>query len=409
MARGIVIGLAIGLATGWVLFGGDDPPRRKTREEMPAEPAKEARVEQPEAPEPDEPVRDPLPPDFPTGLSISNGPNGEKQYVMGGRRIEPRPLDGIDASLARARREKNWPEFFACLLEYAVLDTPEADRRLVDVMADSSLHLQGPFIGDRFLEALSDSGIEGIAEAARARAVVEIQEKKGSRWAGRGFLGLVAKYGDERDLAWLETLRTGRNRSREVDRALAQGAANPLAAERLSESLAGTNRLSFVPWREFAQASPEAAFRCAARMVEDGHPDPRKYRFLGTATTAGTLERARQLLAGAESDRDRLSALQAVDMFRHNELDTSGFDDVVDAPRRILQRPPTTKKEERLARSAIRAIERNRVAWTPANLDALRAAGESPNEKLAEEAREALEDIERNRAEAGGWEPERAD
>jgi len=396
----LVLGLAAGLALGWALF--HRPPESRRQAERPvAEPTP--------APEPDRaaprppPAREALPPDAPTGLDISRE-GGKPRYVMGGRAIRPRPLDEIDASMAKARSEKNWPEFFAGILELIVHDSPEADRRLVALMGDGTLRLPGPWIGERFLEGLLDSEVEGIGAAALARAKVELEEKKGSRWAGRGFLALVARFGDDEDVRWIETLATSKNRAQEVERALALGAANPTAAALLHERLLGRHDLRWTAWREFASANPAAAFGTALELLPGRGGEA--YRFLGAATRRETVERARSRLLSLTGNRDRLAAVRAVEEMRRNGLDTSGFEPLLAAPRLLIEAGLAGRAGKGDLTRAIHAIERNRVAWTDANLAALRAVAERGAAGIAKRAGKALEEIDEKRDE--GWEPERS-
>ena len=68
--------------------------------------------------------------------------------------------------------------------------------------------MRGARIGSRFYEALKDSQIDGIAQAARTRARIEREQKKDNPRAGLGFLSLVVLHGDAADHAWMESLAT---------------------------------------------------------------------------------------------------------------------------------------------------------------------------------------------------------
>jgi hypothetical protein len=129
---------------------------------------------------------------------------------------------------------------------------------------------------------------------------------------------------------------------------------------------------------------------------------------LGAATTESTLGKTHAVLGELETDRLRLGALRAVEQIRRNGLDTADFRALIDLPHRILQRTGESAAEQKLASKAIASIRNHEVAWTQANLDALRAVAQGPWKDLAKRALAALERIEREQMRQSGWEPERA-
>jgi len=415
MTRGLLLGLVIGLAVGWLLFAGDDPAPR-TGERTSAErrpPAERAANGGHDADEESDTAasRPPFAPDDQTkdhgGFTVTGDltirrTNGALHYALRGRVLHPRPLAEIDAAMTKAREEKNWPEFYAGILELVLHDSAEADGRLVAVMGDETLRLPGPWIGKRFFEGLEDSTLGTVGQAARNRAEVEIEEKSGSRWAGVGFLSLVARHGTEADLDWLETLGASRNR-KEVDRALAEGAANPAAAERMRRRLLAREDLRSSHLREFAKANPGVAFDTAAELLDRGRSGKEVFELLGRATRRDTLGRARSLLDRLDSTGERLAALKAVERMHRNDVDTSGFERLVAAPQEIIGRALAGHPDEDLD-DAVRAIQYNRIAWTEGNIAALRSLAQGDGH---DRAVKALAKIEKTLARRDGWDPER--
>ncbi|MEM8886114.1 MAG: hypothetical protein AAGD14_18765 [Planctomycetota bacterium] len=415
MIRGLAIGLLAGLGVGWVLFTSDAPRRNTTPRETASKPATpEAAAPQPQS-EPVVPMRPRFTQDTPTGLTINTNPDGSKSYQIAGQLIGPRPIAEIDANIAQARQDKNWPEFYACLLEYGVLGTKEGDERMIAILGDTILSLPGPWIGERFYECLYDTEADGILEAARARAKIELEEKAGTRWEGRGFLGLVARFGSPADFAWLDTLRAGRGRSSEIDHALMQGSANPLAAERLTQSLLKNGLPASSRWRIFVERNPEAAHACAVRLLEAdgestsiGRRDTRQnFELLFAATNESTRAQTLDVIAGLTSDAQRLAAARELRTLERNGIDLAGFESIMETPHRVLATASTDRARDRLARDAIGAISRAPPLWTAQNLAALESVRDGPNKLLSEHAAVALESIEKYRRKRSGWEPER--
>ena len=215
----LAVGICAGLLAGSVLFTGPAERGERARETEgggetaagPVSPAPPPPAEQVPA-DPTRPVR---------------------SIVFDGEAIQPAPVEELRAALAEARAASDWNAYYRALLQLGVSGTPEAEALLVEIMGDGTLRLHGTWTGKQFYSWLKDSDVPGIGEAARRRAEIEVRENVGSRWEGIGFLSLVALHADAAELDWLETLGVDKNRAMEVDRALAQGARNPLAAERL--------------------------------------------------------------------------------------------------------------------------------------------------------------------------------
>ena len=410
MGRGIVLGLAAGLLVGWLLFHQEEQARRVL---SPVAGNTAAPNAAPGNGAPTSTVaatwdREKFAPDASTGLSIRHAAS-KASYTMDGQVLTTRPLATIDRALAAARAEKNWPEFFAGILELVLHDSAEADRRLVALMADESLRLSGNSIGERFWEGLKDSSADGIAASARARARLELEDKAASRWRGRGFLSLIARYGTPDDIAWLETLADDPIRAMEVDRALALGSRNEAAAARLQQRLL-KGRTLMSPWALFARENPDKAFETAEMLLAREGREAQAYDMLGAATRPHNAQRACALFLEIQDDRSRLRAMRSVQSMYSNEVDITGLEPLMETPRAVIEAVLAGDGDADLLDLAIGVVKENEVAQTDGNLAALRALAQQATGKHAKygaRAAKALAKIEKKRAGASGWEPER--
>ncbi len=411
MGRGIVLGLAAGLLVGWLLFHQEEQARRVL---SPVAGNTAAPNAAPGSAAPKVPSvaatrdREKFAPDASTGLSIRRA-GSKPSYAMDGKVLTARPLATIDSALTAARAEKNWPEFFAGILELILHDSAEADRRLVALMADESLRLSGNSSGERFWEGLKDSSADGIAASARARTRLELEDKAASRWRGRGFLSLIARYGTPDDIAWLETLADDPRRAMEVDRALALGSRNEAAAARLQQRLL-KGRTLMSPWALFARENPDKAFETAEMLLAREGREAQAYDMLGAATRPHNAQRACALFLEIQDDRSRLRAMRSVQSMYSNEVDITGLEPLMETPRAVIEAVLAGDGDADLLDLAIGVVKENEVAQTDGNLAALRALAQQATGKHAKygaRAAKALAKIEKKRAGASGWEPER--
>jgi hypothetical protein len=406
MKQGILIGMLIGLVAGYLVAKAlDEEPVDRARE--PEAPAAEDPVDERETPEP---VEEWSPPEAvtDTGTVTMDG-----RIFLGGKLLEPKPVDELRQTLAWARQNRDWANYRKAILELGVTGTPEAQALLVEIMGDETLFMPGPWLGQIFYMSLKDSEVEGILEAARTRAEIDLVEKKGTRWEGRGWLSLVALHAGEAELDWVLSLGTSRNRWMEVDKALAEGSRNPLAAERLAERIvAGEISSSSSYMNTFAEENPNVAFRAAVdALPKVCASDPiDAFRLLGSATTAATLSEAVAVLNGLDSPQERMTAIYAVGVMHERGLDTSGLQPLLDDLRVILERAATGQVDlsnavERLRLTlAITLVEENEVTWDAPTLAALRVLAGRPHRK----ASKTLDRIEEKRTpKEQGWNPER--
>ncbi len=388
MIRGLIAGVLIGFALGWVAFHeGAHQTERRT----------ETRPQAEQRPEPEAPRIQPPRQEAAASRKRST-------IFLGSEPVVPRPMAEIDAALATARADKNWNDFYRALLELVVAASPEADRRLVSLMGDESLALYGPWIGKKFYDALHDSPVEGIGAAARKRAQMELKDKAGSRWQGVGFMSLVAQYGSDEDHAWLESLATSRNRSQEVDRAFAEGARSPAAAQRMRKRILDADLRAARHWDTFAKLAPDVAFEAARELIVRQPDNESAYRLLGEAATEESLPEVHNLLLGLTDDTARILSIRAIDQMKRRNLDVGGYETILEVPRRVLEES-LAGRETKLLSPAMAAISTYSILWDEATVSALQTLADRGNARAAAQLKKLNK--RRSRASAQKWEPDR--
>jgi hypothetical protein len=342
---------------------------------------------------------------------------GDRVIVEEGELVEARSLAELRATLAKARAEGDWDAYWQALLEVAALGTREAEALLVAVMGDPTLHLKGAKIGRSFYLWLRESRVPGILEAARARAEIETREQPDARWRGSGWLSLVALHGGPAELAWIEALGTGRNWEMEVDRALAEGARNPIAAQRLAQRIEDPNHFLWSRHLDaFALENPAAAFTAALQALPGTRTKQREelLRLLGAVTTRETLPTVRSLLGSIEGEQNRLEAVAVADRISRRGLPVEGLEEIVDLPRRVLLHdaagdlPPESQADVARLRSALNIVRSNPVTWDERTLALIKEVAERVDGELGKFAQRASVTLERGLAErVSGWSPKR--
>lgn len=414
-----IAGLAVGLGVGLVAASGLRAPAPEPRSSVAARldpaPAVPAAV----APAPAPPqtsgacdARGPLIVRYPGGgvVALDNVVIIDGGEVIG---CAPRTLTEIRRALADARAAEDWAAYYAALSELGTAGTREAEQVLVEVMGDESLRLEGYRTGKSFCGWLAESDVPGIVDAARRRAAIDIEdEPDDSRWRGIGWLALVALRGGEADLSWLESLGRGqRNTEMDVDRALAEGSANPLAVERLARRMRDPGGFRWSErFHSFAAEHPQAVLDAALEALPAVAEADDLLRMIAEATTPDTVDRTRAALLGLRLPDARLAALKAVGRMRDRGIDVSGFADLVDEPRLLLERSmsrPLDRGEAREVRNAIRAIGENPVTWGEAATGALRGFLEHEDTDVADAAKKALGRIGTGPEKGRAWKPER--
>jgi len=406
--RGVAIGILLGFALGWLLFAERSDSQKRADRAPAATPASTPTTNEHPAPTAEVPAPPPAPlPKNARGYVYTQTVGGTRRFSIDGVPIEPRPLEQVLAAMERARAEKNWPEFLRGVVQLGMLDTPVADAHLVSILADEALELKGVWTGAQFYEALKDSKVDGIAEAARLRAEIEFEKTPKTAKAGLGYLSLVALFGEGPGHAWLESLTTDGAGIVRADRAFAEGSANAVAAERMRRRYLDDGIQPAAEWVMFARENPAVAFDTAAEMIRRSPTSVDAFRLLGQSTTEETLGRAREILGSLPDDAARLMGIRAVQVMAMRKLDVGGFEELLATPRVVLEAVLSERSTAVQGRAAIATMIYCPLARTEANMAALRRVVEHGNAAIAQTAKEAVAQIERSNALAGGWEPQR--
>ncbi|UCE87479.1 MAG: hypothetical protein JSU66_07135, partial [Deltaproteobacteria bacterium] len=249
------------------------------------------------------------------------------------------------------------------------------------------------------------------------RAEIEIAKHPDSRWRGAGWLSLLALHGGAAELDWIEAQGEGRDWAMEVDRALAEGARNPAAADRLVARIADPHHFLWSPYLDaFARENPRRAFDAAAQGLQGPRTRQRDelWRMLGDATTEATLPETLALIDGLRGEGARLEALSAVERIARRGLPTAGFEPIIDLPRTILAEyaargvEPDSRADATRLREALNTLRGNPVAWNADTLALVKGLADRVDSDLARFVQKTAEKMEAGlQAEDSGWQPER--
>jgi hypothetical protein len=370
MARGVAIGVLLGLAAGWLVFGNGQEPHAPWRSERP------------EA-ESDEPQHDLVP-------RLVEAPRVEA--------TDAKPVDVPAAwsAVERARQERDWAAFKSAVQGLAGAATPDAQRRLLALLADETLKFHDP-IGYMFAQGLWDTELDGVGPAAlrRAKAATDNHDL-------RQYLTLIARHGGEAELVLLDEYLTGEHeaRQRAAETALVLGAANPPTARRLE-------KLHEVLDRERADRyltaiaqmgdNPALAARVARRELATAPRKRRRWLYIAYGTSA-TADDARAFLPTTTD----VLAVHAVHALRERGIDLPEFapiDERLLAALRDLGRSDPGRERRMDLRSAV-----TDAVWTRETVAALEIAARH----YPDEFQGWLDDVRQQLGPAPGtWDPGR--
>jgi hypothetical protein len=180
----LVLGLGIGFAVGWLLHAALVTPPEPTGPER-----GRARWERPVEPRPA--VGD-------VEETLAHGPSPGPPVPTREEEVDV-PALRREAAEALAAGEKSRFEHAVQRLTHA--GTDEAHRAILESIRPESL--PGPLIGMTYFRALHDADVPGIATVARRRFEMNLEAGRTSRVAAAGWVDLVARHGDDADIAWL--------------------------------------------------------------------------------------------------------------------------------------------------------------------------------------------------------------
>jgi hypothetical protein len=259
--------------------------------------------------------------------------------------------------------------------------TPASRRKLLELMADESLH--PPFrLGGHFLEGLAGSDLPGVAAAARGRYERNVAAGNTSWTAGQGYFELVVATGTPDDLDWLVAQADSGPGAHQAREALAKSKRPEATAQAIRLIEEGKASQDFLT--TFARHHPGAGAKLLRRIIA-GEVDARYrelsavFRAYGSCVPEDGLAEARAFLTSFREPTRGLMAVYAVEQMRKRELDLSGFEPVIAAPAAYLEGATDTNHE---VSDAAYAIEYCRVAWTPRSAAALERAADAFGDAL---------------------------
>jgi hypothetical protein len=377
-APGLFLGLALGSIVGWLLFGRErQAPARVVYMPAPYEDEEGGLGEEVDEPPPRPPSAEARVLDAGT---LRDATAEELDRITDEEvRVPPDAVADLIARLERARQERDGKTFRTLLFLLGEVGTPEAHRKLIELMGDTSLAFPGAPVGTAFLRWLRDSEEPGIAAAARARVERELEANPGSNSLSRGWLALVAAHGGPADIDWILS-RDAPAGDREAIEAFASVAERPEAVRHLQELFRNRTR----PWfsgnlRLLAEHNPEAAMA----LFEEGFANPRRgeekdlARVYGDVLRPEDLPRAKGLLLNLGKP---MAAVYAIDRMHRRGLDISGLESILNAPVEALERAALTPGATGLYEARY-AVERNRILWSERAATALEAAAASASRK----------------------------
>lgn len=235
--RNLLIGLALGLALGWVLFSvlaesprgvtpaeGDGTPRDSAAPGLRGTPS--AKATAPDAVDDQKPDAEPQ--SHASGSDRSDvfrrGNRGAILVALGSRTsLRKAEIAALATRLEQAQHARDLALFLACFRALGRAGDPAAHAVLVELAADLDADLP-PESAGLFEAHLRASSAPGILDAARARVEAEESYRERQAWTQ-----LVIEHGGTEDIEWLLDLPPSRVNRSDVYRQLV---ARPLAEAR---------------------------------------------------------------------------------------------------------------------------------------------------------------------------------
>lgn len=298
-------------------------------------------------------------------------------------RITDAEEEALLVRLDEARATGDRPLFFALLRALARSGSERAQRRFIDLIADDSLP---DLPGWCFLEALKDSRLPGIAQAALRRVEMNFAGGDTSGTAASGWFDLILLHGDKAHFDWVLSQGQSQAVGLQALEALVR-CPSPSAVQCVVEMVrAGTLDYTFLG--DFAECQPKVAFDLIQELITAGEGDRVAAnpiyiaRVYGRCAPAGRLVEARRTLLGFSEPAMRIAAVYAVQAFATRGFDVSDLEPVVLVPAEVLERRGSDGADieaevavAALVTMARYAIVNNPVAWSNRAASALESAG----------------------------------
>jgi len=374
MLRGLLIGLPLGLALGWLLFDGDEPPPAREAPPMPERPRRTAHLPR---------LAPDMPPRRVAAAEVRDAGVEELLRIPANAELADETVAALVERIDEAREQRDWTLFATVLQILGRAGTPEAHGKLVQLMGDRSLDF-GARMDRAFLNWLDKSDAPGLVAAAKRRAGKERDKNPRATFRQAGWLALVALHGTDEDLDWLAAFRGARGGERAVLDALTAAAARPKVARRLA-TLFQERR---TPWSgahiaRFAGRNPAVARPLLEAGLRDAPEEEQRElaRVYGATATPETRADTVAFLRGLKEPNLRMQAAFAVQEMQRNGIDVSDLEDLARYPVDHLETIASGPKwDYRGAMRAVRAIERNPLTWSQRAAEILElAAQKAPN------------------------------
>jgi hypothetical protein len=230
--RSLIAGIAIGLAAGYAIFATGREETRATRA-----PTETGTPEEQTAA-----TTEPDPPPAPTAgkerveIFRSGAPNDIRRSLGDAAPTETE-VEVLLVRLDSARAAGDRQVFDAVLRALLHSGSEKAQQKLLDLMCDETLP---DLKGREFFEALKDSRIEDVADAARRRVELNLAAGETSWVAVSGWFDLALWRGDETHLDWMLTL--AEDRFHQIHRMAMKALGScpsPHAVQRVAEMIRG--------------------------------------------------------------------------------------------------------------------------------------------------------------------------
>lgn len=400
--RNAIIGLVVGFALGWLVFGQSERTDRAERKR--AERAEESAGQPQGTPKPDEPA----PESRPHLVEQVETAKPNELRLLAHRLATPVAEEVVQAALVRlekAQADKDWELFRSAVEFLARTKSPAARAKLIELVGDTSIRFHDWRIAGPICDGLRGTRTDGAAAAARDRIEMEAKAYRDKN-RQTGWFEIVAAQGTPADIEWLiQRGAVNREETTAVYIALGLAAADDYAADALIRI-----------WKEWGD--PWSSGDAAKLLIDNNRPKALAFfrerfltgakngaRFYGDAVSEETLADAKATLLSLRDPIERTRAVYAVTRMQRNNLDISGLEPIVNAPVELAH--SLVNADQKAIHQAyydvLYGIEYNKVTWSEDAANALDALAHAYENKSRAEAYTELAREIRAKLGKGNW------